>query len=299
MTPAVATLLPASGATSKLASSRLQEEIAANRRAHWLLAAVVAAVLAAVGTLVALPLGSWPVGLGAGLVAAVLLLALAPGLGERIALRALHARPSDPDRYPRYHNLVDGLCAEAGLPLPKLWLIDSDAANALALGRGPSESAVVVTRGLLERLNRVELEGVLAAELSQIRSSSARLGSMAVVLGGLPGLLLEARRRGGNPLLGVAGALLLVLVPLRRLAVPPQRHLRADESAAYLTRYPPGLIAALRKLAADERGPEIANLGLNHLWIVPPRPASPDSRLDPMFESHPALPERLESLREL
>jgi heat shock protein HtpX len=299
MTPVVATLPPASGAASRIVGSRLQEEIAANRRAQWLVAAVVTVVLAAVGTLVALPFGSWPAGLGAGLAAAVLLLGLAPGAGERLALRTLHARPSDPDRYPRYHNLVDGLCAEAGLPVPRLWLIDSDAANALALGRGPSESAVVVTRGLIERLNRVELEGVLAAELSHIRGSSARLGAMAVVLGGLPGLLLEARRRGGNALLGVLGAVLLVLVPLRRLAIPPQRHLRADESAAYLTRYPPGMIAALRKLAADEHGPEVANLGLDHLWIVPPRPAPPDARVDRRFENHPPLAERIESLREL
>jgi heat shock protein HtpX len=295
----VSTPVPATGPGSRIASSRLQEQIAANRRARQLVTAVVVVVLAAVGTLLALPFGSWPVGLGAGLAAAILVLALAPGAGERLALRSLHAQPSDPDRQPRYHNLVEGLCQEAGLPVPKLWVVDSDAANALALGRGPSESAIVVTRGLLERLNRVELEGVLAAEVSHVCGSSARLGSMAVVFGGLPGLLLEARRRGGGVLLGVAGTILLVLVPLRRLAVPPRRHLQADESAAYLTRYPPGLAAALTKLDADEEGAEVANLGLDHLWIVPPRPAPEDSRLDRMFESHPSLEERLENLREL
>jgi heat shock protein HtpX len=299
MTMTVSTPGPATGPGSRIAISRLQDQTAANRRARQLVSAVVVVVLAAVGTLLALPFGSWPVGLGAGLAAAVLVLGLAPGVGERLALRSLHAQPSDPDRQPRYHNLVEGLCKEAGLPVPKLWLVDSDAANALALGRGPSESAIVVTRGLIERLNRVELEGVLAAEVSHVRGSSARLGSMAVVLGGLPGLLLEARRRGGGVLLGVAGTILLVLVPLRRLAVPPRRHLQADESAAYLTRYPPGLAAALTKLDADEEGAEVANLGLDHLWIVPPRPAPADSRLDRMFESHPPLEERLENLREL
>ena len=299
----VSTPVPATGPASRIAISRLQEEIAANRRARQLVSAIVVVVLAAVGTLLALPFGSWPVGLGVGLAVAVLLLGLAPGVGERLALRSLHARPSDPDRNPRYHNLVEGLCREAGLPVPKLWVVDSDAANALALGRGSSESAIVVTRGLIEQLNRVELEGVLAAELAHVRSSSARLGSMAVVLGGLPGLLLEARRRRGGALLGallgVAGTILLVLVPLRRLAAPPRRHPQADESAAYLTRYPPGLAAALTKLDADEEGAEVANLGLNHLWIVPPRPAPADSRLDRMFESHPPLEERLENLREL
>ncbi len=296
----MSTLLPASGARSGVATGRLQEELASNRRARWAVATLVAVALAAVGTLLGLLLGAWPVGLGIGLAVAILLVGFAPGVGERLTLRRLHARPSDPASNPRYHNLVEGLCDEAGLPVPKLWLADSDAANALALGRGPSESAVLVTRGLIERLNRVELEGVLAVELSHIRSSSARLGSMAVVFGGLPGLLLEARRRGGNALLGAVGTVLLVLLPLRRLAAPPGRHLQADESAAYLTRYPPGLIAALRKLVTDEHGAEVANLGLNHLWIVPPPvAASPDSRLDRMFESHPPLEERIERLRDL
>ncbi|HZD38588.1 MAG TPA: M48 family metalloprotease, partial [Actinomycetes bacterium] len=111
---------------------------------------------------------------------------------------------------------------------------------------------------------------------------------------------LEARRRGGNALLGAAGAVLLALLPLRRLAAPPRLHLQADESAVYLTRYPPGLIAALRKLASDRQGLQVANLGLNHLWIVAPAPAaSTDSRLDRMFQSHPPLEERIERLREL
>jgi heat shock protein HtpX len=291
---------PSSDASSRIAAARLREEAVANRRTLWLLATLVTVALAVVGAAVGLALGSLAVGLGIGLALAVLLLGLAPGLGERLALRTLHARPSDPSRNARYHNLVQGLCEEAGVPVPKLWLVDSDAANALALGLGPSESAIVVTRGLVERLNRVELEAVLAVELSHIRTSSARLGSMAVVLGGLPGLLLEARRRGGNALLGALGTVLLVLLPLRRLAAPPRRHIQADESAAYLTRYPPGLIAALRKLSdGSSASDEVANPGLAHLWIVPPRPAEPDSRLDRMFASHPPLDQRIEGLEEL
>jgi heat shock protein HtpX len=230
----------------------------------------------------------------------VLLVAFAPGVGERLALRSLGARPADPERFPRYQNLVEGLCEELGLPQPKLWVVDSDAGNALALGRNPTEATVVVTTGLLSRLNRVELEGVLAAELSHIRSWSARLGSAAVLLGGAGGLLLEARRRGGNALLGVAGRALLALVPLRRLAIPVQRHVWADEDAAYLTRYPPGLVSALRKLSSQTGGAALSNLGLNHLWMVDPLPpgahaASPER----YFITHPPLDERLENLREL
>src|SRR6266568_1105575 len=223
------------------------------------------------------------------------------GWGALLGLvQGVVAKPADPKRFPRYQNLVEGLCEELALPLPKLWVVDSAAANAMALGRNPTEATVLVTTGLLTLLNRVELEGVLAAELSHIRGSSARLGSTAVVLGGAGGLLLEARRRGGNPLLGAAGWALLALVPLRRLAVPVQRHMRADEGAAYLTRYPPGLIGALRKLVRQPDGATLSNLGLNHLWIVDPLPGPrSDDAPDRFFDSHPPLEERLENLREL
>jgi heat shock protein HtpX len=288
------------GPVSAIAVRRLGEETAANQRRYQLVVSVVVAVLAIVGALIALAFGAWPVGLGAGIAIGVLLVAFAPGVGERVALRRLGARPADPKRFPRYQNLVEGLCEELGLPLPKLWVVESGAANALALGRNPAEATVVVTTGLLSLLNRVELEGVLAAELSHIRGSSARLGSMAVILGGAGGLLLEARRRGGNPVLGAAGRALLVLVPLRRLAVPVQRHMWADEDAAYLTRYPPGLIGALRKLGSRTDGATLSNLGLNHLWIVDPLPVQ-GSADDPrrFFESHPPLEERLENLHDL
>lgn len=298
--PRVSNPLVPPAPVSAIAMRRLDEETAANQRRYQLVAATVVAALGIVGALIALAFGAWPIGLGAGVVAGVLLVAFAPGVGERLALRALHASPADPRRFPRYQNLVEGLCGQLALPLPKLWVVESGAANAMALGRNPAEATVVVTTGLLSLLNRVELEGVLAAELSHIRGSSARLGSTAVVLGGAGGLLLEARRRGGNPLLEVAGWALLVLAPLRRLAVPAQRHVWADEGAAYLTRYPPGLARALRKLAAQPDGAVLGNLGLNHLWILDPRPprtATPAP--DRFFDSHPPLDDRLENLRDL
>src|SRR5919204_5750346 len=102
----VSTPVPTPVPLSRIAAGLLQEEAAANRRSQQLVSTVVTVALAAVGTLLALPFGSWPVGLGVGLAVAILLLGFAPGVGERLALRALRARPSDPDRYPRYHNLV-------------------------------------------------------------------------------------------------------------------------------------------------------------------------------------------------
>ncbi len=280
-----------------------EEERLANQRAYWLVAALVAAVFGVVGlaATVLAGLGLW--GLGLGLAVAVLLVALAPGLGERLALRVVRARPTEQDRDPRLDNLVAGLCEQAKLPPPRLWVVESEAANAFAVGRGPAQAAIVVTSGLLGRLNRIELEAVLAHELAHIRSLSARLGSMAVILGGLPGLALEARRRGGNPLLGLLGVALLPLAPLLKLAAPPRREFQADERGAYLTRYPPGLIRALTKLREDPNAAQASNLGLNHLWIVAPGPspgqAAGGLRQQRLFDTHPPLDERIEALREL
>jgi heat shock protein HtpX len=282
-----------------IAIRRLAEESAANQRRYQRVAVIVVAALGIVGALIALAFGAWPAGLGIGLAVGILLVGFAPGVGERLALRALHAEPADPNRYPRYQNLVEGLCEELGLPLPKLWVMDSPAINALALGRNPAEAAVVVTTGLLSRLNRVELEGVLAAELSHVRGSGARLGCMAVLLGSSGGLLLEARRRGGNPVLGALGWALVALTPLRPMAVPVERHLWADEGAAYLTRYPPGLIAALRKLGEQPDPAAVSNLGLNHLWFVDPLAGRRGAGPERFFVSHPPLADRIENLREL
>ena len=284
---------------SMIAIRRLAEETAANQRRYQRVAVAVVAVPGIVGALIALAFGAWPAGLGIGLAVGILLVGFAPGVGERLALRALHAEPADPNRYPRYQNLVEGLCEELGLPLPKLWVLDSPAANALALGRNPAEAAVVVTTGLLARLNRVELEGVLAAELSHIRGSGARLGSLSVLLGSSGGLLLEARRRGGNPVLGALGWALVALTPLRPMAVPVERHLWADEDAAYLTRYPPGLIGALRKLGDQPDPVVVSNLGLNHLWFVDPLAGRRGDGPERFFASHPPLADRIENLRDL
>ena len=167
--------------------------------------------------------------------------------------------PADPQRLPRYHNLVRGLSQAGGLPMPRLYVVDSDAANAFSVGRDPERAALVVTSGLLTGLNRVELEGVLAHELNHIWSWGARLATLGVALGRVPGLL--------------------------RLVAPPRREFDADEAGARLTRYPPGLVSALRKLAAGDPPPVQPRLG--HLWIVAPDP------------THPPVAARIAALQEL
>ncbi|HEV8649399.1 MAG TPA: M48 family metalloprotease [Actinomycetes bacterium] len=275
----------------------LSEQIRRNRRAYRQVVAAFTAALGLLGLVLGLLAGQPGLGLGLGLALAVLLVGFAPGLGERIALSRSRAVPADPDRDPRYHNLVQGLSETAGLPVPRLYVVDARAANAFAVGRGPAHSALVVTRGLLATLNRVELEGVLAHELAHVHSGAARLGTVAVVLGGAPGLLRESRRRGGSPLLGAAAVALAPLALLMRLAAPARRELDADETGAYLTRYPPGLIGALGKLGSGPDRPG-TQPGLDHLWIVAPEPAG-DQWLQRMYRTHPPVEERVAALREL
>jgi heat shock protein HtpX len=239
----------------------LREQIAANRRAYQVTVAIVVAALAVLGLLATLVLGLGVSGLGAGLGLAVLVVGFAPGIGERAALRDAGATPADPGRWPRYANLVDGLASAAGLPKPRLYVADSAAANAFSVGRNPERSALVVTTGLLTTLNRVELEGVLAHELNHIWSWGARLATLGVALGRVPGLL--------------------------RLLAPARREFDADEGGARLTRYPPGLVSALRKLAQMTSGtPD--RPGLRHLWIMAPGDAT-----------HPPVDERIAALQEL
>jgi heat shock protein HtpX len=237
----------------------LREQTAANRRAYQLSVALLVAGLAVFGLLVTLALGLGVGGLGAGLGLAVLVVGFAPGVGERAALRNTGAQPADPARLPRYHNLVEGLSQAAGLPMPRLYVVDSAAANAFSIGRDPERGALVVTTGLLTGLNRVELEGVLAHELNHIWSWGARLATLGVALGRVPGVL--------------------------RLVAPPRREFDADEAGARLTRYPPGLVSALKKLAAGDPPPIRSHLG--HLWIVAPDP------------THPPVAARIAALQEL
>jgi heat shock protein HtpX len=164
-----------------------------------------------------------------------------------------HARPASVDDEPRYHNLVEGLCVSAGLAKPELYLIDDDAPNSFATGRNPDHAAIVVTTGLLQKLSRMELEGVLAHELSHIRSNDTLVTSLGTALVGLP--LMFA---------GPLAARLLATF------VGRGRERDADIGAARLTRYPPGLAAALEKLRRDGPAALSGSRAMAHLWISSP-----------------------------
>jgi len=215
-------------------------------------------------------------GLGTpGLVVAVVLAVAAAAavylFSDRLALSLGQARLITAEEEPRFHNLVEGLCVAAGLPKPELYVVDDAALNAFSTGRSPAHASLVVTTGLLQKLSRVELEGVLAHELSHIRSGDIFVTTPAVVL---VGVILRP--------LAPLGAWLL------RLVVSSQREIQADVSGVRLTRYPPGLIAALEKLRAEGAVVRSGSPATAHLWIE-----SPQSR------THPPLQERISALKEL
>lgn len=242
---------------------------------------------------------------------------------DKVALAMSRARPADPTEYARYHNLVEGLCISGGLPKPRLYIVDDPAPNAFATGRDPEHAAIAVTTGLLEKMNRVELEGVLAHELSHVKNYDILVMTLAVTMVGVIALLSDfflrfmfwggrRDRRDSNDagalgvVLAILGIALLVLAPiiarLMQLAIGRRRELLADASGAQLTRYPPGLISALEKLRADDTVIDTSSKATAHLWIESPldtEPGHSGARMNRMFATHPPLEERIKALREM
>ncbi|MEW6152474.1 MAG: M48 family metallopeptidase [Actinomycetota bacterium] len=245
---------------------------------------------------------------------------------DSIALAMSHARPADPVAHARLHNLVEGLCIAAGLPKPRLYVIEDPAPNAFATGRNPRHAAIAVTTGLMEKMNRVELEGVLAHELSHIKNYDLLVSTLAVTMVGMIALLSDFAMRflwwggprhrndsrgggGAGPaaVIALVGLVLMVLSPLAarllQATVSRRRETLADVSGVALTRYPPGLISALEKLRDDTTVVHSSSRATAHLWIESPlahnREEGRLSRLNRLFDTHPPLEERIQALKEL
>jgi heat shock protein HtpX len=301
----------------------MYDQIAANKRRTVVLIASFVVVVVATGVAVNLLLGGGPIGI---LLAIVVSGALAFGSywkSDAVTLAVSRARPADPTEYRRLYNLVEGLCIGSGLPMPKLYVIDDPAPNAFATGRDPKHAAVAVTTGLLTVMNRVELEGVLAHELSHIRNYDILVSTLAVTMVGAVALVSDTIIRlmwwnGGrvsrgddrddstNPL-ALLGFVFLLLAPLlarlMHFAISRNRETLADVSAVQITRYPPGLISALEKLRADSTVTHSASRATAHLWIEQPLAVRAEqgrlSRFNRLFDTHPPLDERIALLREL
>jgi len=235
-----------------------------------------------------------------------------------IALGISGARPVTKEQEPQLYRTVENLCIGAGLPMPKVYVIEDSSPNAFATGRDPDHASIAVTRGLLQKLEPLELEGVIAHELSHIGNYDIRVMTIVVVLVGIAALMadlmfrltyLGAGARRGNRGKGGGAAVLAIyaiailgaiLAPIAaqmiRFAVSRQREYLADASAALLTRSPEGLARALEKISADPDPLESANKATAHLYINNPL-REHGSWLNNLFSTHPPIEERVRLLR--
>jgi heat shock protein HtpX len=299
------------------------EAIAQNKRRSILLIAGAILLLGAVGF-----------GLGylfsSGIVGLVVAIVIAAGLsigsyryGDRIVLASTRAREVTQEQEPRLHNVVEGISLAAGIPKPRVYVVPEQAPNAFATGRDPEHSSIAVTQGLLDMMNRVELEGVVAHEMSHVLDRDILFGTIVATLVGAVVILSEfflrwflwggfAGRRsndsngGAIGLIGLAiGLVLLILAPLFgqiiKFAVSREREYLADAQGAMLTRYPPGLISALEKISQSPTAMRSANNATAHLWLSQPSrvPGEDTSRLERLFSTHPPLADRIRRLQEM
>jgi heat shock protein HtpX len=237
---------------------------------------------------------------------------------SNIALGISGAREVTKEQEPELYRTVENLCIGGGLPMPKIYVIEDGSPNAFATGRDPKHASIAVTRGLLQKLDKLELEGVIAHELSHIGNEDTRIMTIVVVLVGLAALMADllfrltyfgAGRRSGNRgrsggsavviiyALAIVGA---VLAPIAaqaiRFAISRQREYLADASGALLTRNPEGLASALEKIAGDPEPLEVANKATAHLYINNPL-REHQSWLNNLFSTHPPIEERVRLLR--
>jgi heat shock protein HtpX len=244
--------------------------------------------------------------------------------GDRVVLRQARARPVTHEEEPRLHNIVEGLALAAGIPKPGVYVVPEQAPNAFATGRDPEHSSVAVTQGLLDMMDRVELEGVLAHELSHVRDHDILVGTIVATLVGTVVLLAEFMLRWmfwgggfggrgrdrdgggeGTAVLAIIGILLAVIAiiaaPVIQLAMSRRREYLADAQGAMLTRYPPGLASALRKIAGDHTPMRVANNATAHLWLQQPsRIHGEDNHWwENLFSTHPPIQDRIRILEEM
>ncbi len=234
---------------------------------------------------------------------------------DKIVLTMSSAKPIEHDQNPEIYHLVENLCITAGLPVPKIYIIEDSSPNAFATGRDPEHGVVCLTTGIVQKLEKAELEGVIAHELSHIGNRDILLSTVVVVLVGFVALMADwfrnwafwggGRRRSNDGesgqlqmILIIAAVVLSILAPiaavLMQLAISRKREFLADASGALLTRYPEGLASALLKISADPQPLKEANRATAHLFIANPFRGK---KISKMFMTHPPIGDRVKALR--
>lgn len=236
---------------------------------------------------------------------------------DRIVLGVSKARPADKNNDREFFTVAENLSIATGLPMPKLYVIEDSAMNAFATGRNPENAVVCATTGLLDKLNRTELEGVVAHEISHIKNYDIRLMSLVAVMVGMIALLADMflrmsffgggrdKKEGGGVIL-VIGLIFAILSPivasLIKMAISRRREFFADASAVGITRQPSGLISALQKISDNHDPLEVANKATAHLYIENPfkdKSKSGVSMFSKLFNTHPPVEERIKALKSM
>ena len=289
--------------------ANLYSHKSANIRKTWLLISLFLILIIAIGWVVSLAFQN-PIILYVAIGFSLVMNILAFWYSDKIALSIAHAKPVERRDQPELYNIVENLSITAGLPMPRLYIINENQINAFATGRNPKNSALAVTTGALQRLNRTELEGVLAHELSHIGNRDILVSTIAVVLSGVIAMLADIflrmlfwsdDRKGGAAVL-VAALAAAILAPfaamLLRLSVSRKREFLADASGVLLTRYPEGLASALEKIGKDANLMRSASDATAHLYISNPfKGKERASWFVRLFMTHPPIEERIKILR--
>ncbi len=306
-----------------MAGTSFYEQIAANRRNSFLMAAFVVALLALLGFTIGFAVFGSPEG-GIGTTLFAVLLGAGSGAftyfaGNSLVLTVSGAREVDQTQAPQLLNVVREIAIAANVPMPRVHVIDDTAPNAFATGRDPKHASIAVTTGLLEKLDREELQGVIGHELSHVRNLDIRFSLVVAVMVGAIAILADfflrftfwgggrSRDRdggggGAQAIVFVAAIVLAILAPLIsrfiQLAVSRQREYLADASAIELTRNPYGLERALAKISGDGEVLEVANRGTQHLYFTNPIKKF-EERSSNLMSTHPAIIDRINRLRQL
>jgi heat shock protein HtpX len=296
------------------------DRIGANKRETWLLLFLFVALIGGLVWAIVFATGA-PIGIlgfvGIFLIAYAI---LSYFLSTSVVLSISGAREVTKEQEWEYVRRVENLCIGAGLPMPRTWVLEDSAPNAFATGRDPQHAHVVVTRGLLDKLEPIELEGVLAHELSHIGNYDIRVMTIATVLVGVVALVSDlflrwtwfgaGSRRGSRDKGGGAAALVLLLIAIVaailaplvaqfiRMAISRKREYLADASGALLCRNPEALARALEKISSDHEPLEAANKATAHMYIENPLKEH-SSFLNSLFNTHPPVEERIRLLRKM
>lgn len=295
----------------------IYSQITANKIRSWVIIVLFMIFIATIAYVFGKAYGASPLGfVGIALIISGLMSFFSFYYSDKVVLSLSGARQIKKSDNPDLFRIVENLAIGDGLPMPKIYIVDDPAPNAFATGRDPNHAVVCVTTGILAKLNKTEMEGVIAHELSHVKNFDIRLMGIVTILVGLVALMADfflrsmwwggrdRDERNSQAVFMIIGIVLAILSPiiatLIQLAVSRKRELLADASGALLTRYPEGLASALEKLANDKHTLASANNATAHLFIVNPfKGKDAKSWFAGLFDTHPPLEERIKILRSM